>query len=612
MQAAPLLPTGAAAPAATSASVTGRTWRLRDGGMTADARDRVAAALAQRCAVPIVVAEMMAARGIGLDEAAGFLDPKLRDQMPDPHVLRDMEAAAGRIADALARREKIAIFGDYDVDGATSSALLFRYLTAVGGDVTVYIPDRLSEGYGPNAVALSGLKEAGVSLVVTVDCGATAFEPLDHARDLGLGMIVVDHHKSEARLPAADAVVNPNRLDDSSGLGHMAAVGLAFMLAVAVNRTLRAGGHFAGGAEPDLIALLDLVAVGTVCDVVPLTGINRALVSQGLKVLAGRGNPGFAALADVARLDQAPGAYHAGFVIGPRINAGGRVGTAGLGAELLRTDDAGRAVELAAILDRLNGERQVLEATALEQALVRCDNADDTDDGIARILFVADPAWHAGIVGIVAARLKDRFHRPAFVGTHDGDMIKASGRSVSGVDLGAIVIAARQAGLVEAGGGHAMAAGLTLRAERAEEFRAFADARIADQLGGAALTPRVDYDATLAVGGATLDLAATLDRLGPFGAGNPTPKFVLANAMVADARPMGRDQTHLRCRLTGHDGRALDVVAFRALPGPIGTTLIERVGATVDVVGKLDRNRWQGRDRVRFTVDDVAIPAGSG
>ncbi len=608
MPAAPLLKTESGVPSA-HASVTGRTWRLRDGGLEPEARNRMAAALAQRCGVPIVIAELMAARGIGLDEAAGFLDPKLRDQMPDPHVLQDMEAAAARVADAVAGHEKIAIFGDYDVDGATSSALLYRYLTAAGGNVTVYIPDRLSEGYGPNAAALTALMEGGASLVVTVDCGATAFEPLDHARALGLGVIVVDHHKSEARLPAADAVVNPNRLDDTSGLGHMAAVGLAFMLAVAVNRTLRTRGHFATTREPDLIALLDLVAVGTVCDVVPLTGINRALVSQGLKVLAGRGNPGFAALADVARLDEAPGAYHAGFVIGPRINAGGRVGTAGLGAELLRTDAADRTAELASILNRLNAERQALEAAALEQALARCESAAEAD---ARLLFVADPAWHAGIVGIVAARLKDRFHRPAFVGNQDGDVIKASGRSVSGVDMGAIVIAARQAGLVEGGGGHAMAAGLTLHADRADDFRAFAEERIADQLGNTPLAPRVDYDARLAVGGATLDLATELERLGPFGAGNPTPKFMLSNAMVADARPMGRDQTHLRCRLSGHDGRTLDVVAFRALPGPIGTTLMERIGATVDVVGKLERNRWQGRERVRFTIEDVAIPAVGG
>ena len=432
-------------------SLRGKRWTARP------ADERESMALAQRLGVPEIIGRVLSARGVGLQEADDFLHPTLKRLLPDPSVLKDMDTAALRLAGAVTGGEQIAVFGDYDVDGATSSALLARLLSAVGGQCRIYIPDRGREGYGPNEAALLGLKDSGVSLVVTVDCGIAAHAPLAAAADAGLDVIVVDHHAAEAELPRATAVINPNRLDESGELGQLAAVGVSFLLAVAVNRALRALDWYQDRPEPDLRQLLDLVALGTVCDVVPLRGVNRALVSQGLKVMGKRANPGLRALADAASLTEAPGAYHLGFILGPRINAGGRVGSSELGARLLSTDDEAEAKAIASRLEALNAERRDIEAAVLERARDQVERSDHQGP----LILAAGEGWHGGVIGIVASRLKERFHRPAFVVSIEGETATGSGRSVHGVDLGQAVIAARQAGLVVKGGGHPMAAGFT-------------------------------------------------------------------------------------------------------------------------------------------------------
>ncbi|KGM31605.1 single-stranded-DNA-specific exonuclease RecJ, partial [Inquilinus limosus] len=405
-------------------------------GRAAD--DRLALALSQRHALPEIVARVLAARGVGLDDAPAFLNPTLRALLPDPSVLRDMDRAAARIARAVTAGEGIAVFGDYDVDGATSTALLVRYLRALGIEPQIHIPDRIAEGYGPNAQALEKLRAGGAGLVVTVDCGTTAFDALEGAA--GLDVVVIDHHTAEPRLPKVAAVVNPNRLDQDPGLGQLAACGVTFLALVALNRALRQAGVFANRTEPDLLALLDLVALGTICDVVPLTGLNRALVGQGLKVMAQRRNTGLAALADVARVTETVDAYHAGYILGPRINAGGRIGRADLGARLLATEDRAEAARIAALLDEHNVDRKTVEAEVMAAAIAQVEAAE-----AGPVILVAGEGWHPGVVGIVAGRLRERYGRPSCVVGFEGGIGKASGRSVPGVDLGAAVIAARQA-----------------------------------------------------------------------------------------------------------------------------------------------------------------------
>ncbi len=479
-------------------SFGGRRWRWRAAG------DAAALALAQRLGVSEIVGRVLAGRGVGPEEGPLYLEPRLREQLPDPSVFRDMDRAAARLAAAVRGGERIAVFGDYDVDGATSSALLKRFFAALGVAVRVYIPDRLTEGYGPNPAALRRLRDEGASVVVTVDCGTTAHAALAAAADLGLDVIVVDHHVAESGLPPALAVVNPNRLDESGAHGQLAAVGVAFLLAVAVNRELRAAGWYdgTGRPEPDLRRWLDLVALGTICDVVPLTGVNRALVSQGLKVMARRANPGLAALADVARLSEPPGAYHAGFVLGPRVNAGGRVGEADLGARLLATDDPEEARRLAHLLDEHNRERRRIEEGVLAEALAAAEAMED-----APALLVAADGWHPGVIGIVASRLKERFNRPAFVVAFDGAVGKGSGRSIGGVDMGAAIIAARQAGLLIDGGGHAMAAGFSVERGRLEALRRFLVERLGGEIAAKGIVPGLAVDGVISVPAATLDLA---------------------------------------------------------------------------------------------------------
>ena len=574
-------------------SLKGRRWVHRSGD------DRLGLALSQRLGLPDVIGRLLIARGLDLETAEGFLDPRIRDQMPDPFALKDMAAAVDRLVAAVTGGETIAVFGDYDVDGATSAALLKRFFESVGGRVVVYVPDRQKEGYGPNTKALLALGADGASVIVTVDCGTTAFDPLTAAAEAGHDVIVIDHHVAEPHLPPAVAVINPNRLDDPSPHGHMAAVGVAFLLAVAVNARLREAGWYDDRPAPDLLRWLDLVALGTVCDVVPLVGINRALVTQGIKVMARRGNVGLAALSDVAGVAETPEAYHLGFVLGPRINAGGRVGESSLGADLLSTDDASHASELAQRLDTLNRERQDIEARCLAEAIDQAE-AGGAEDGL---VYVSSEGWHVGVIGIVAGRLKERYDRPACVVVQDGDVGRGSGRSVPGVDLGATVIAARQAGLLVNGGGHAMAAGFTVEPAREVAFRAFLAERISEAAGPGGIVAQLGVDGAIQPVAATAEFALTLSRIAPFGSGNAEPRFVLPAARVVKADVVGAN--HVRCIVSGEGGGSLKAIAFRSLEEPLGQALLAR-GMPLHIAGHVRIDRWQGRENAQFIVEDVA------
>jgi single-stranded-DNA-specific exonuclease len=591
-------------------SLTGRRWAARLGD------ERAALAIAQRHGLPDAVARLLAARDVDLEGVADFLDPTLRKFLPDPLHLKDMDAAVARLVRAVRAGERIVVFGDYDVDGATSSALLLRFFRSVGGNIGVYIPDRRLEGYGPNAPALLKLKQEGADVVVTVDCGVTAFEPLAEARRAGLDLIVIDHHQAEIALPDAIAVVDPNRIDDASPHKQMAAVGVAFLLCVGVNRALREAGWYTGAnsaggrREPDLRQWLDLVALGTVCDVVPLTGVNRALVRQGLLVMAQRRNAGLAALADVARLNETPGAYHLGFMLGPRVNAGGRVGQADLGARLLSSDDPHEVGALAVRLDEFNAERRAIEREVLDQAIGRIEGLYGPDrKGLPAALVVESEGWHVGVIGIVASRLVERYGRPTFVIGMDGDLGRGSGRSVRGVDLGAAVIAARQSGLLVNGGGHAMAAGLTVARSALPDLAKFLDERIAPQLGAAPAVRELGIDAALTPGAATQELVGMIERAGPFGAGNALPRFALTSVRVAYAQPVG--EGHVRCTLVGAERGKIDAIAFRAGQTALGPALLDPARPVLHVAGALRIDRYGGRESVRLQIDDAAAATGS-
>ena len=586
-------------------SLTGRRWAARLGD------ERAALAIAQRHGLPDAVARLLAARDVDLEGVPDFLDPTLRKFLPDPLHLKDMDAAVARLMRAVRAGERIVVFGDYDVDGATSSALLLRFFRSVGGNIGVYIPDRRLEGYGPNAPALLKLKQEGADVVVTVDCGVTAFEPLAEARRAGLDLIVIDHHQAEIALPEAIAVVDPNRIDDASPHKQMAAVGVAFLLCVGVNRALREAGWYTAERrpEPDLRQWLDLVALGTVCDVVPLTGVNRALVRQGLLVMAQRRNAGLAALADVARLNETPGAYHLGFMLGPRVNAGGRVGQADLGARLLSSDDPHEVGALAVRLDEFNAERRAIEREVLDQAIGRIEGLDGPDrKGLPAALVVESEGWHVGVIGIVASRLVERYGRPTFVIGMDGDLGKGSGRSVRGVDLGAAVIAARQSGLLVNGGGHAMAAGLTVARSALPDLARFLDERIAPQLGAAPAVRELGIDAALTPGAATQELVGMIERAGPFGAGNALPRFALTSVRVSYAQPVG--EGHVRCTL-------VEPSAARSTPSPSAPARRARArparsGTTGAACCRGAAHRPLRRPRsVRLQIDDAASAAGS-
>nr|WP_272904311.1 single-stranded-DNA-specific exonuclease RecJ [Xanthobacter agilis] len=583
-----------------SHSATGRAWRER-----LDVRGaQTALAMAQRYGISDLLARVLAGRGVGLDEVETYLDPALRTLLPDPDTLTDMAPAVERLAQAVVRGEKVAVFGDYDVDGACSTALLVGVLRAAGLDPLFHIPDRIFEGYGPNVPAIAALAAEGVKLLVTVDCGTTSAEPLAAARRLGMDVVVIDHHQASEALPPAHAIVNPNREDDLSGLGHVCAAGLTFITAVGLVRALRQMGHFgAGRPAPDLLEALDLVALATVADVVPLKGLNRAFVTKGLIALRRRDRVGLTALMDVARLDGPPRPYHLGFILGPRINAGGRIGDAALGARLLLTSDPMEAKTIAAELDRLNSERQEVERAIVAAAEAEAQAALGLHDE-GPVVVVSGDGWHPGVVGLVASRLKERFQRPAFAIALNGDMGTGSGRSVPGVDLGRAVREAVEKGLLVKGGGHAMAAGLTVERARLGDLRAHLEARLAADVERARAEGALTVDGALTAAAATPALAETLARAGPFGAGNPEPMFAFPNHKLAYVESFGAG--HVRARLMSGDGSSLKAVAFRIAEEPLGRALLAARGRPLHVAGTLEPETWQGETRVSLRIKDVA------
>ncbi|WP_439499168.1 single-stranded-DNA-specific exonuclease RecJ [Bosea sp. (in: a-proteobacteria)] len=583
-------------------SALGRVWRDR---LDAAGLGR-AEALAQIEGIPDIVARVLAGRGVEAAEAARYLEPKLRDLLPDPSTLIDMDAAAARLAGAAASGEAVAIFGDYDVDGACSAALLAGFLKAAGARPRIHIPDRLIEGYGPNSEAIGMLAGEGATLLVTVDCGTTSHEPLAQARRLGLDVVVLDHHQAPELLPQVEALVNPNRQDDLSGLGHLCAAGVVFLALVATARELRRQGFWANrGGEPDLLATLDLVALATVADVVPLKGLNRAFVRQGIAILRGRSRPGLAALLDIAGLDGPVQPWHLGFLLGPRINAGGRIGDAGLGARLLMTEDEIEARAIAAELNRLNQERQEIEKRAVEEAMAQADHALMTDPELP-VLLAGSANWHPGIVGLVAARLKERFRRPAFALALNGEGgATGSGRSVAGVDLGRAVRQAVEAGLALKGGGHAMAAGITLATGQDKAFHGFLSERLAVEVAAARESEALLVDAALSAGGANPRLLAEIEKAGPFGSGCPEPTFVFAAHRLVDAVEIGSGG-HVRVKLRSGDGATIGGVAFRVAQEPLGRALLGARGENVHLAAGLALNRWGGNETVELRVLDLA------
>jgi single-stranded-DNA-specific exonuclease len=587
-------------------SACGRVWRDR-----LDERGQARAlAIAQRHDVPELLARILAGRGVEVDEVKSFLDPTVRALMPDPDGLVDMRAAATRLADAVARGETVAIFGDYDVDGATAAATLGRFLRHCGLRPLIHIPDRLFEGYGPNTEAIRALAAQGATLLVTVDCGTVSHEPIGQARKLGLDVIVIDHHQADEVLPPALAMVNPNRLDDLSKLGHLAAVGLVFMTVVALNRELRARGFWtAERGEPDLLGALDFVALGTVADVVPLKGLNRAFVAKGLVALRRRDNPGLTALMDIARLGGPPEPWHLGFLLGPRINAGGRIGRATLGVDLLMQDDPAECARLAAELDRLNRERQEIEIATVAQAEAEAMAALGVEEKGAVVVTAAE-GWHPGVVGLVAARLKERFGRPAFaIALEPGGIGTGSGRSITGVDLGRAVRHAVSEGLLVKGGGHAMAAGVTLKKDALGAFRAYLESALAGAVEAARREDALLIDGAVSAAAANNDIMATIARAGPYGAGNPEPVIAFPAHTLVYADEVG--QAHMRVRLRAGDGSTIDAISFRSAGQKLGIALGQSRGRSVHAAGTLSVDRWNGAERVQLRLIDIA-PADVG
>jgi single-stranded-DNA-specific exonuclease len=580
-------------------SVLGRPWRSRLDGL-GEAR---ALAIAQIHGTGDLLSRVLAGRGVTPDNAQDYLDPSLRNLLPDPFSLKDMEAAANRIAEAVERGERIAIFGDYDVDGAASSALLYDYFLACGTPCVIYIPDRIFEGYGPNVEAIKALARDGATLLITVDCGTASHAPLAEAARLGLDPIVLDHHQAPEILPEA-VVVNPNRQDDLSGLGQLCAAGVVFMTLVAVQRFQRDRGFFsAARPPPDLLAGLDLVALATIADVAPLTGLNRAFVAKGLALMHARERPGLKILLDIAGLAGPPTPYHLGFLIGPRINAGGRIGDAALGARLLTLTDPLEARRIAEELDRLNRERQELERATLDAAEAGVLAGPSLENSAA--IVVAGDGWHPGIAGLIASRLKEKFRRPAFAIAFGANaMGTGSGRSIPGVDLGRVVRAAVEAGILVKGGGHAMAAGITLARERLGDFKDFLEENLLAAVAAARADEALLIDAALTAAAANKALLAGLASAGPYGAGNPEPVFALPAHRLVDVAAVG--DGHVRLRAEAGDGAKIDGIAFRAASTPVGPALHAARGTVVHLAGTLAEDRYGGRDRVQLRLLDLA------
>ena len=572
-------------------SLSGKAWRIRA------VEDDAAQALSQAHNINTVLARFLLARGVHPNEVPQFLNPSLRAQLPDPAGLQGTEQAIARIVKAISEKQHIVIFGDYDVDGATATAIMVRFLCMVGADAKIYIPDRIAEGYGPNTNAFLKLREQGAELVITVDCGTVSFEPILEAKKAGLEVIVVDHHLAVETLPEAISIINPNRLDDTFPEKSLCAAGVCFLLCVAVNRAL--------GTKADLLSLLDLVALGTVCDVMPLTGLNRAYVAQGLKIMAQKKNLGLATLMEVAKIDGELTAYHLGFILGPRINAGGRIGKSDLGARLLTTNDKAEALAIAQELDRLNGERRTIETLVLEEALLQLEKQQN-----APMVIVSGTGWHPGVIGVVAGRLKEKTGKPvAVIGLENG-IGKASARSITGVDLGGAITQARQEGLLIAGGGHAMAAGFTVKESKLPALTQFLCEKLEASVAQAVANPLLWLDAAIGVGGINAALVHQLAQAAPYGNGHSEPIFVLPNVTISKAKEVG--QGHVSCFVAESGFKMqetwLKAVAFRALGTPLEKLLTAKQ-QSFHLAGKLKINRWNDRETVEFHIEDAILLA---
>ncbi|MES2906744.1 MAG: single-stranded-DNA-specific exonuclease RecJ [Pseudomonadota bacterium] len=583
-----------------SSSLQNRKWVSR----ASRAEQGIAECLVREHDVPLYLAHVLATRGVTPENIDDTLQPSLRKLMPDPSTLTDMDRLVDRLARAIANRERIALFGDYDVDGACSVALMLRYLRLVGHDALFHIPDRLTEGYGPNAAALERFKNQGASLVVTLDCGTTSFEAFDDAKKHNLEILVIDHHLADEKIPETQGLVNPNRQDDLSGLGYLCAAGVTFMVLVALNRALRQHGFFdAKKSEPDLMSLIDLVALATVSDVVPLQHLNRAFVHRGLERIRARENIGLRALQDAARMNGPADTYHLGFLLGPRINAGGRIGDAGLGTKLLTTNDEAEALQIAQTLDRLNQERQVIEQVALEEAKQQAEHMI-TQNPETAVLVVQGENWHPGIVGLLAARLKEQFQRPAFAIALDDQKGTGSGRSITGVDLGSAVRTAVAENIVRKGGGHKMAAGVTVDVAQIETFRDFMQQRCKEDVDQARLDRSLHIDGLMNAATLNVDLATTLQKAGPFGSGCPEPVFAFPDLKLLYADIVA--EKHLRLTFQAADGTKLKAMAFRAADSDFGNALIKARGQNLHLAATITIDNWQGRQSASLRAVDVA------
>ena len=575
-------------------SLGGNIWQM------SSVDDGLCSRMAQTCNIPLLIAKILCQRGIGIDNAENFLHPKIQNLMPDPAVLKDMQKAAERIVAAIEKQEQIAIIGDYDVDGATSTAILTRFFRQVGIEPLIHIPSR-EEGYGPSDLAFKEFADGGARLVITIDCGTTAFEVLNRAA-ADFDIIVIDHHEAEAILPKVYAVVNPKRLDEENPyeyLKYMSAVGVGFMVLVAVNRLLRQHNFYAGRTEPDLLKLLDLVALGTVCDVVPLRGLNRAYVRQGLKVMSKLQNVGLRQLMKVLNIQEAPTAYHLGFVIGPRINACGRVGDARLGSRLLCSENEDEAQMLAEQFNQFNFERKEIENYVLLNAIEQAEGQTQEYP----MVFAYGSDWHQGVIGIVAVKLKERYNVPAFVMSIEPDEVKGSARSIGGIDLGALILSAKEHGVITGGGGHIMAAGFSLREEQIPEFRKFAGEYILSRLGAEKIMPVLNIDIAVSLSAINEKFAEDLQLLEPYGTDNPEPQIVIRGVRFGWGQVVGNG--HVKCSLLAANGEKLSAIAFRATDNDIGAAILQNSGEVFDVAGYIRCDSWQGRKRVQMLINDV-------
>lgn len=576
--------------------------------------ERLARSINQRFDVSDALSNILAAKEISLDEVENFLDPKIRNSLPDPFGLSGMKDAVDHVIDAIKQKKKITIFADYDVDGATSSALLKRFFSEIGIDVEIYVPDRVLEGYGPNKDALLNLKKNGTDLVITVDCGTVAFEPLQAAKDAGLEIIVIDHHLGVVEKPEAIAVINPNLLQETFPEKALCAAGVSFLFAVALNKVLREGGFYENKKEPNLLNLLDLVALGTVCDVMPLTGLNRAFVAAGLKVLRQRKNLGLRQICDLAGLDEEPSSYHLGFVIGPRINAGGRVGKSNLGARLLSSDNEEEVLEIATQLENFNKQRKDIEAQVLDEAVKALESGKEGFSTNDPVIFAVSKNWHQGVIGIVASRLKELYNKPVAVIAIDdeGKKGKASCRSISGVDFGAEILKARLEGLLLEGGGHAMAGGFSVLPEKISELQQFFCKNLAKKVEELGSKKEMEFAAALDLTQVNLELLKELAKLEPFGVGNAKPKFILRDLQKTTAKLIGQDQSHISCfftskTLVGFNG-GLQAVAFRSANTPLAEILLDqKYKKPLNVAGTLNINSWMGVEKVQLLIEDILI-----